>query len=70
MSEVIWIEVDEDLSVGVPVGTPFFDDELVAPWEYLGFATFAWLPKKCRNGKLRWLCWVDQHRDGTYTKSK
>lgn len=35
--------------------------------ESLGWYTFAWMPKRCRNGKLRWLCWVERHSDGTYT---
>ncbi len=35
--------------------------------EYFGYYIFAWLPKKCRNGKWRWLCWLEKHDDGTYT---
>lgn len=35
--------------------------------EPFGFYTFAWLPRRCRNGRKRWLCWVERHPDGTYT---
>jgi hypothetical protein len=37
------------------------------PWEPMGFTTFAFKPKRCRNGKLRWLCFVERHGDGSYT---
>lgn len=43
------------------------DAELRSIGEPFGFYTFAWLPKTCRNGKRRWLCWVERHDDGTYT---
>lgn len=35
--------------------------------EPFGLFVFAWLPKLCRNGKLRWLCCVEQHREPTKT---
>jgi hypothetical protein len=44
-----------------------WDDECRSIGEPFGFYTFAWLPVKCRNGKRRWLCDVERHRDGTYT---
>lgn len=37
------------------------------PIEPLGFYRFAWTPKRCRNGKIRWFCWVEHHGDGTYS---
>jgi hypothetical protein len=35
--------------------------------EPFGLYIFSWVPRKCRNGKWRWLRWLEQHRDGTYT---
>lgn len=35
--------------------------------EPFGFFLFAWLPVKCRNRRVRWLTWVEKHRDGTCT---
>lgn len=35
--------------------------------EPVGFYVFAWLPVRCRNGKVRWLTWVERHDGGTYT---
>lgn len=35
--------------------------------EPLGFYRFAWWPRRCRNGRWRWLCWVEHHLDGTYS---
>ena len=70
MPEVIWIKVDDTLTVGLPVGTAFLDTELRAPWEYHGYPEFAWFPRKCRNGQVRWFCWLERHGDGTYTNCR
>lgn len=35
--------------------------------EAMGFYRFAWKPVRCRNGKHRWLRWVECHADGTYS---
>ena len=35
--------------------------------ELFGFFSFVWWPVRCRNKKLRWLCWVERHQDGTYS---
>ena len=43
------------------------DDECRFGGEPYGFYQIAWLPKRCRNGRWRWLCWVERHSDGTYT---
>lgn len=45
-----------------------WDDECRHAAEPLGFYTFALLPTKCRNGKWRWLCSIEDHGDGTYTR--
>lgn len=44
-----------------------FDREMRHGAEPLGLYVFAFLPKRCRNGKTRWLTWVERHKDGTYT---
>lgn len=44
-----------------------YDSECRHGAESLGFYTFAWLPKRCRNGRLRWLTLVERHQNGTYT---
>ncbi len=46
---------------------PDYDPEGRHIAEPLGFYTFTWWPKICRNGKRRWMTWVERHRDGTYT---
>jgi hypothetical protein len=43
------------------------DPEYRLKRESFGLYVFAWLPKKCRNGKWRWLCWLEKHSGGTYT---
>jgi hypothetical protein len=53
--------------VGLKPGCPEVDSEGRHVCEPLGFYTFALLPKRCRNGKVRWLCSVEAHPDGTYT---
>lgn len=52
---------------GVFAGCGNYDDECRHLAEPFGYYTFAFLPKKCRNGQRRWLCWVERHQDGTYT---
>lgn len=44
-----------------------FDNEDRHLAEPFGFYIFAWLPHRCRNGRLRWLRWLEHHSDGTYT---
>jgi hypothetical protein len=44
-----------------------YDDECRHIAESLGFYVFAWLPVRARNGKMRWLRWVERHEDGTVT---
>jgi hypothetical protein len=43
------------------------DDEHRSIGEPFGFFEFAWWPRRCRNGKVRWLRSVEHHSDGTYT---
>lgn len=46
------------------------DKEFRLEGEEFGFFIFSWLPRKCRNGKWRWLCWLEKHGYGehaTYT---
>lgn len=54
---------------GVPQyeACPNWDSECRHAAESLGFYLFAWLPVKCRNGKRRWLRWVERHGDGTFS---
>jgi hypothetical protein len=68
--EVVWIDMGDGCSAGIAVGTPFVNEEGVSPWECYGLHVFAWLPKKCRNGKTRWFCTVEKHRDGSYSKGR
>ena len=44
-----------------------FDPEDRHIAEPLGFYVFAWLPRSCRNGRVRWLRWLERHSDGSYT---
>lgn len=41
--------------------------EFRMPDEPFGYYVFAFLPKKTRSGKWRWLCWLEQHSPGDYT---
>jgi hypothetical protein len=50
-----------------PVPCANYDSELRHVSEAFGLYVFAWLPKRCRNGRLRWLTWLEQHRNGTFT---
>ena len=40
-----------------------YDDECRHIGAGFGWYTFAWLPTKCRNGKWRWLTWLEKHAD-------
>jgi hypothetical protein len=44
-----------------------YDRELRHAAESMGFYMIAWRPVHCRNGYWRWLRWVEQHSDGTYS---
>ena len=44
-----------------------YDDECRSLGEPLGWYGFAWRPRRCRNGKLRWLVSTERHSDGTYS---
>jgi hypothetical protein len=40
-----------------------FDSEQRWLGDSLGYYVFAWRPRKCRNGKWRWLTWLERHTD-------
>lgn len=44
-----------------------YDDECRHVSEPLGFFSFAWLPRTCRNGNRVWLKAIEIHDDGTVT---
>jgi hypothetical protein len=44
-----------------------FDRELRHLGEPMGYYRIAFWPVKCRNGCWRWLTWIEDHGDGTYT---
>lgn len=44
-----------------------FDNEDRHIAEPMGFYVFTWKPQRCRNGRLRWLRWLERHPDGTFT---
>lgn len=46
---------------------PNWDDECRHAAEGLGYYRVAWWPVRCRNGKLRWLTWIEDHLDGTFS---
>ena len=46
-----------------------FDSECRSFVEPFGWIAFAWLPRRCRNGRWRWLRFTEKHFDGTYTLS-
>ncbi len=48
-------------------GVPEYDSEAIHFTEPYGWHLFAWTPKRCRNGKIRWLKWLERHGDGSYT---
>lgn len=45
---------------------PDWDSEFRHVSEPVGFHTFAWRPVRCRNGRWRWLTWVERFPDGTF----
>ena len=47
-----------------------YDDECRHIAEPLGFSLFAFTPKRCRNGRWRWLRFVEKHPDGTFTLNR
>ena len=67
MSELIWVGLGDRKALGVPASSRVRDSEGTAVWEDFGKHRFAWTPKRCRNGKLRWLKTLERHRDGSYT---
>ena len=67
MSDVIWVGLGDRKFIGIPTSTRRRDSEGMAVWEAFGQHRFAWVPKKCRNGKVRWLKTLEQHHDGSYT---
>jgi hypothetical protein len=62
-----WLGKD-GVYVGVTENSTIVDSEGKFAWEPEGFFMFAVLPRRCRNGKTRWLCTLERHSDGTYTK--
>jgi hypothetical protein len=44
-----------------------YDAELRHVTDPFGWYKIAWWPVQCRNGYWRWLRWVEQHGDGTYS---
>lgn len=44
-----------------------FDTECRHVGESFGYIFFAWFPRTCRNGRRRWLTWLERHQDGTFT---
>jgi hypothetical protein len=55
------------ISVELKEGQHLYDNEGRHVAESYGFHVFAWLPQQCRNGKIRWLTWLERHNDGTHT---
>ena len=67
MAELIWVGMGEGKYLGVSPSRRTRDSEGIAVWEGFGAHRFAWTPKRCRNGKVRWLKTLERHFDGTYT---
>lgn len=67
---IVWIGNPKmpGMQVGVPEGTAIMDSEGKFAWEPEGFFVFAIVPRRCRNGRLRWWCTLERHTDGTYTR--
>jgi hypothetical protein len=65
--DVIWVDMGEQRALGIPAARCAWDSERTAAWESFGPHRFAWLPRRCRNGKVRWLTTLERHRDGSYT---
>ena len=66
-SDVIWVGMGERRYLGIPTTSRRCDSEGMAVWEDFGPHRFAWLPRRCRNGRVRWLKTLERHHDGTYT---
>lgn len=66
-ADVIWVGLGNQSYLGVPSTVRRCDSEGTVPWEEFGTHRFAWLPRRCRNGRVRWLKILERHRDGTYT---
>lgn len=62
----VWIDRG-GMGAFVPDGQPIIDTEGRLACDSLGFYFFAFWPRRCRNGKIRWLCWLEKHDDGTFT---
>jgi hypothetical protein len=56
------------MSVGVPDGVSIMDSEGKFAWESEGYFGFHIWPRRCRNGRWRWMCTLERHADGTYTR--
>lgn len=69
MTDIRWVSHPSNpgISAGITVAMAPYDNEGRHICEPFGFYEFAWRPRKCRNGKWRWLCWVESHDDGTFT---
>ena len=66
--DVIWVGLGDSRHLGVPAASRRRrDSEGTAAWEDFGPHRFAWWPRRCRNGRVRWLKTLERHRDGTYT---
>ena len=52
---------------GVTTGCGNWDKERRHIGEPFGFYTFAFRPRRCRNGQWRWLTWLERHSDGSHT---
>ena len=66
-ADVIWVGMGERSQLGIPARSRRRDSEGTAVWEDFGAHRFAWFPRRCRNGRVRWLKVLERHRDGTYT---
>jgi hypothetical protein len=66
-ADVIWIGMGERRFLGIPAGSRRRDSEGTGAWEDFGAHRFAWIPRRCRNGRVSWLKTLERHRDGTYT---
>jgi hypothetical protein len=66
-TSVVWVGMGNCSYLGIPATSRRRDSEGTVPWEEFGAHRFAWLPRRCRNGRLRWLRTLERHRDGSYT---
>ena len=67
MSDLLWVGMGDRRFIGVPATNHRRDSEGLACWEAYGRHRFAWMPKRCRNGRVRWLKTLERHGDGSYT---